>query len=187
MNAQRICLKDGTELEAWRCSACGIIYAGTDQGIADMCCVCQRCGKLNDPKVEGGCSTLCSPCRTIVWSENDAEKLDRASEVPDYDGPVFDGADYHESMEAFIDHWECDHDAGDSRPEFVHTCHITPYSLDAGDILQNMLENAEVEDADEHLLSGVKEFEAAVDAFNKANEKNVYWNCDNKHKVRVPK
>lgn len=184
MNPQQLQLSDGTKLDAWRCEVCHTIYAEREPYSSKSCCTCDDCGCVIDPKVHGSRSHLCRTCWGPHYAKQDQQTLDQATELLNYEGPVCIGDKYWSSADECLGQLEGDRPDADI-PEFVHACHVTPYSLGAECILQDMLENSDVEDADEHLLSGVKEFVAAVDAFNEANKGNAYWNPDGKHKVRL--
>jgi hypothetical protein len=179
MNAKQIQIVGGEPLDAWRCGTCGMIYR-SDIEIAERCCKCTDCGCEIDPKKTGARSTLCDKCWRPHYAKLDANRLDRAEDIVGYDGPVIVGDQYYPSVQEYSDY--C---GDDELPEFVHTCDIEHYVLDADDILTNLHENAGLEDQQD--LDGVKEFEAAVAAFNDANKDTVYWTEDSKHKVRVPK
>lgn len=180
MNEQQLQLPDGTKTDAFRCGICGIIYTESGPQNSRLCCSCGECGKILDPKIVGHRAWLCDPCQRTVSATRDRDRLDKATEIAGYDGPVVIGDKFYGSVDDLI----AQRDDGEL-PEFVHTCHVESYSLDEETILQDLLENADVEDHDESNLDGVKEFAEAVAAFNKANEKNVYWHEDSNHKVRV--
>jgi hypothetical protein len=178
VNAQQLQLADGTKIEAFRCSECGQVWHERNAQSSEQCCVCVDCESTFSQK--NGRSNRCDKCRTAHYAKLEADRLDKATEIADYNGPVVLGDEYWESLSAFLESRDEEY-----VPEFIHTCHVHAYALDANNIIQDMLENASVEDHDHHTLCGVKEFEAAVTAFNKANEKVVYWSQNSKHKVRT--
>lgn len=179
MNAKQLHLNDGNPVEAWRCSECGLIYSEKQPYSAERCCTCRNCGaSTHDPK-RGSRQYVCDKCWVPYHAKKDQESLDRATVVEDYDGPIYDGDRYYESMDDYVDMKD-----GEELPEFVYACDVIPFSLDADDILTNIKENANLEDDVD--LNGVDEFERACKAFNDANKNNVYWDADYKRKVRVP-
>ena len=144
MNAKQLQLEDGTKVEAFRCGECGLIYSEHTPYSAERCCVCQDCGASTHKEHGGARSHLCQKCWGPHYAKLDADRLERATEIPDYAGPVvIDGDRYFQTMDDLLEHLEED---GDERPEFVHTCHIHSYSLDAESILQDLLENSGVEE-----------------------------------------
>lgn len=180
MNAKRVCLEDGTKLDAWRCGECGLIYAGASQDFADNCCKCQECG-ISTNKPGEARRHLCLKCCGPHYAKKDAEKLERAEEIVGYDGPVvIDGDRYYSNVEELADERD-----GEDLPEFVFTCDRLHHTLDADDIIQQLDENAGLEEPVD--FEGIAEFRTAVAAFNSANFHLEYWMPDEKHKVRVPK
>ena len=138
-----------------------------------------------DPKISGARASYCRKCWGPHYQKIDDERLERADLIEDYDGPVCIGDKYYQSVEDCIDSYECL--GADEPPEFAHTCTVHHYQLDAIDILQDLVENANAEQ-DVDRLSGVKEFEAAVADFNAANGgpgSTEYWHEDTKHKCRI--
>lgn len=183
MNPKQLQTTDGELLEAYRCGECGLIYSEREPYSSDRCCVCKRCGKSTHKK-GGTRAYVCDDCWGPYHRQLDAERLERATELPDYTGPVVCGDDYYESVDALLD----DKD-DDELPEYVHTCTVHHYRADPDNILSNILEPG-CPDHDCDCLTGVKELEAAIAAFNAANsgpDATTYWEIDTKHKVRVPK
>jgi len=176
MNAQQLQHPDGTKRPFWECGKCARVWSEHEPYMSEKCCACD-CGV-----VKKGITGECDACHDKRVSINDADRLDNAVAVPAYKGPVTDGdGNYWPDLEEFCGHHE-DVLEGDL-PKFLYCCDIMPIQLDADHILQNLEENIGFEDP--YKFDGVKEFHAAVDAFNKANEKNVYWEADYKHKTPV--
>jgi hypothetical protein len=122
--------------------------------------------------------TVCEKCWLPYRAKKNAEQLAKAKEVKDYAGPVIHNYKYYYSLDDLRDGLD-----GSELPEFVHTCHVCHWTLVADQILENLQSEATLEDGPE--FSGVKEFEVAVETFNKANASLEYWEEDPKHKVRV--
>ena len=175
MNAIQLQSAEGTKFTVWMCAECNRVWPN-DQQYAEACCRCPDCGKV-EKKVNG----RCWPCIKAYNAKRDAENLERAEEVVGYSGPVYVGDEYYSSLEEYTE----DRFEGDEFPEFVNCCEILHYTIDAGEIVQNLLENAGVEEGPD--LNGIPEFEAACAAFNKANESKEYWYVDEKRKIRVPR
>lgn len=175
MNAKQLQLEDGTKVAAW-CCECGCVWL--NEGASGRCCKCNDCGG----KLKPGRTGTCEACWK-TWSANRETEQLATAEVVEYDGgAIYSGDQYYKTMEDFLD--ELDGDP----PEFVFACTTDHYRLDAGDIIDNMMENVSVEDIDHHDLNGLPEFQAAVAAFNLANATSPeYWEQDSKRKVAVPK
>jgi hypothetical protein len=182
VNEQRLQLPDGTPVNAFVCGVCGLIYTESEPGVSARCCRCAECGATLDPKVLGHRSFACKECSVKISIRRDEQRLQRAEEIVGYSGPVCIDDRFWSSVEEMVDDIESDDDA--ALPDFVHTCHVRHYTLDADDIVENMLENTSLEEPPD--LDGMQEFRQACAAFNKANESNTYWEEDSKHKVRVP-
>lgn len=182
MNATQLFKSDGTAVNAWACGECGLIYSEKHPYSSERCCTCQDCGaSTHEDKMAR--KTLCDKCWGPHYAKIDADRMDRAEEIIGYDGPVvYSGDKYFPSVEEMVDY----HDDQDL-PDFVHTCTIHNYSIDIDEVIQNMIENASVEDFDGSEFTGMAELRAAVDKFNEANKVVVYWEEDSKHKVRIPK
>jgi len=180
---------DGQLVMAWMCGVCKRVYPERTAYCSAKCCTCLVCGKvadLVDDSIRGHVATVCRKCWGPYYAKIDSDRLDRAELIEDYSGPVCIGDRYFPDPEEAVEYLADSREGPDmGLPEFVHTCKVIPYSLDAVEIVNNLLENAGVEDSDFQDLDGVKEFEKAVDAFNKANEQNVYWEEDSHHKCRL--
>jgi hypothetical protein len=121
--------------------------------------------------------------------KHDAEVLDKAELIDDYDGPVYldrvgngsygDGffSDVHELSE------HLDFHEGD-RPLFAHCCKERGFSIDLDSVLENAAQEMYEDIADD--IEGVSELQNAVDAFNKANSSLKTWDPDYKRKVAIP-
>lgn len=72
-------------------------------------------------------------------------------------------------------------------PEYVFaTKRCTIPHLDAGDIVERIMEELDIDNGDEPTIHGVDELQKALDAFREAN-KNINWfEIDIKRKVKVP-
>lgn len=178
MNAKQLFSADGTPCTVWQCGKCARFYGEKEAYSSEWCCTCRTCGaEIGDAKWE------CDKCWISNTSKRNMERLESATELVGYAGPVVSGIDaFYPSVEEYAD--MCDSGLGDL-PEFVHTCTIHHYHISLDDVIQDLHKEASLEDEQE--LSGVEELRAAVDKFNKANEDKEYWRENSKHKVRVPK
>ena len=172
MDAIPLFKQDGSPTGIFACGICGQVYTKNDIG-AEKCCqkgTCSDCGCETDKYY----ITLCFPCR-------EKREMDKAEKLEDWSGPVVYNDHYYESIDDMMDCHE-----EENLPEFVWVAETENIpKIDATDILERLCEDL-YEDAYDN-LEGVKEFEAAVEAFNKANEGNTYWIESNKRATKVPK
>lgn len=190
----------------WVCPTCMLPIGGEDaKERAATCCnrVCRDCGV--PVKFRG--YIICDSCRKKADAEKRTERLAAATEVADWSGPVFwDGEDqpdestfgesWWESAASFAECWEADpnsrtEDADGNEVivqpvEFVFCGKMKQLKLDL-EASWGSLADAGYEDMME-CVAGEKELFAAVDAFNKINQKALQaWQPDYTKKVRVPR
>ena len=177
MAAVELYKADGKTSGAFYCSVCNVIYPNKDK--AEWCHgerLC-ACGK----RIEQGFFEIrCEECKRKMWHEKeaakDAERFEKATKIKasEYTGDhVMDGDNYYDSVEDVIDQYE-----EGQEPEYVWACkaHGIP-KVDMETVMCNILDNM-WEDADESDLNGIEELQAALDAFNKANESIQLWEPD---------
>ena len=194
MNAIYLHLPDGTPTKWSMCSECHMVAAPGNFDLSEKCCSCYDCG-LPLPKDEripyatsGGRSLYHRECERLRRMKHDGDTLDKAELVTDYSGPVYlDGVGngsygdgYFANAQELSEH--LDFHEGD-RPLFAHTCTSRGLSIDLDSILENATEEMYEDCRDD--LDGVEELQAAVDAFNKANESVQTWDADYKRKVAI--
>lgn len=193
MNPINLLLPDGKPSTVWACGECG--RACDSHEHAEKCCgpaPCRFCGEPTKKKYRLGCYEYHDAC----WQKNrDAQEaawLEKAEKLETWGGWVYEDGrgsneGYFESVEDYIEHLVgYDGLEPEDWPDYVHVAVPSPgCELDIGHILENACENG-YEDMDDD-LSGTKELEAAINAFNKANEGVLVYNVDLKRAVRVPK
>lgn len=190
----------------WVCPTCMLSIGGEDaKERAAACCnrVCRDCGA--PVKFRG--YIVCDSCRRKAGAETRAQRLATATEVADWSGPVFwDGEDqpdestfgenWWESAASFAECWQADpfsmteDDDGNEvivQPvEFVFCGKMRQLEVDLEHAYERISDEG-YEDIAEN-LHGEKELQAAVDAFNKLNQKALQvWQPDYTKKVRVPR
>jgi hypothetical protein len=179
------------------CSECHSVAAPGNYDLSEKCCTCYDCGKplAKDeriPYAEGrGKSLYHRDCERQRRMKRDAEALDKAELVADYDGPVYFegsrgsyGEGYFENVQELAEHLDMDDDQS-GRPEFAFCCEEMPFrGVDAQSLIESACEEMD-EDASER-LDGIEELEKACAAFNKLNENVISWSEDRKHKVAIP-
>jgi hypothetical protein len=159
------------------CSECRVVYRAKDE--AEWCHgerLC-ACGKK---VTQGYFQRTCSECESKEWRDKqtakEAERFEKAKKIKasEYTGDhVYLGDSYYDSVEEAIDEF-----LEGQEPEYVWACTdhgIQKASLE--DLTQNIVENM-WEDADTNDLNGLEELQAAIDAFNKANESIQMWEPD---------
>ncbi len=149
--------------QIWACGECGLLHTpGNGDSSpawqrANDCCRQFYCECGN--KIEAGyIGPKCSPCNS---AERDARRIEKAEEIDDHDGPIYDDGRerYYSGLDEFMD-WLTDalEDGQDedelSLPEWVYPCTVKPFGpLDASSVVENELcdhhEDAEVDDLDE--------------------------------------
>jgi len=183
-------------------SAAIVLIAKGDPEQKPMLYACQKCGRVHSPQIylaseevrhktareaaencyecisHYNCSscgsetpkglTKCKTCRL-------AEKLNKATEIPDNGGPYcnFDSDTYYFDIE----------EARDDGLEWVAPCEATYPHVNAYDVLERLTEEM-FEDASLDDLNGVEEFLDAVAAFNKAQNTPTFWGNE-KFKINV--
>lgn len=183
MNAYFLHKPDGTPTEYSVCGECGKLARGlTNVDISQRCCTCYSCGKPLG-KESGSHSLYHRECELVRLAAVDARRLEDATLVEGYDGPVFFegghgsyGEGYYESADELAED-------DDFTGEFAHCCTSEKIHLDVGDILENLTEEL-YEDALED-LNGIAELGAGVAAFNLANSSFMSWSVDYGRKVKI--
>lgn len=190
MRAEQLRKADGTLVDAWMCGECRTIYASRDGYVAGRCCVCRACGvSVSGGKPNKAYKTHCDACEPIARMNREAKRMERATLVPDWDGPVYVGDRYFEDVEAAADWYECDGDS--DPPEFAYCCTTHYLDIDGESVLNNVAENAGIDECEYgsvRPMNGEAEFLAAVEAFNKANAKGAgtpYWDVDYSRKTWI--
>ena len=187
MNAYYLHKPNGTPTKWSACGNCGRVANPGNYDISVKCCTCWECGSpLGSDR--SNLDHYHADCKRTYDARMDVARLDRATEVTDYDGPLYcDGVHggwgdgYFADMD---DLWETLEDC-DSRPEFAYCCTSHPVAhLDLSSILENACDDA-YEDAQDD-LSGIDALESAIAAFNEVNKDILTWYMDTKRKVRIP-
>ena len=177
MSAVELYKQDGKPAGVYFCEACRIVYAKKED--AEWChgerlCVCGK--KIT----RGYRQRTCSDCDSKAWKEKErlkeSERFVAAKKITEeeYQGDhVYCGDQYYDSVEDAIDQF-----LEGQEPEYVWACrtHGLP-KVDLEDVTTNLMDNM-WDDADTSDLNGLDELEAALDAFNKANESIQLWEPD---------
>jgi len=186
---------DGRNVPAhgYACSTCGQVYSldmigGPDpsheryeghlkfcKDQADRCCRCHECGK-----VERGITGTCARCDEL----RDRKQLESATVVPDYVGWVYSDeidenlghSGHFESADALIDYCQANHIPV---PDRAYCCNALPFSevMLGTDYLMERIAD-EMGEAISDGVVGLKELDAAFDAFTRANSDLVSYYPD---------
>jgi len=167
--------KDGKAMGVFYCSECEQVFTNRDQ--AQNCHgerLCE-CGEKAD--------RYCQQCQKCTYAkflkqqaEKEAERFEKATKIKskeqNSDMVFFSDKYYHDIQEVIDDY------ADGNAPKYVWPCKTVgvPF-VDLEDVtcylLNNMWGDADVSD-----LNGVVELEAALEAFNEANESIKIWEPD---------
>lgn len=168
------------------CSECRVVHRTKEE--AELCHGERLCG-CGNKVMQGYYQKLCSDCQSKEWREKEAkreaERFEAAKKITaaEYDGEhVYLGDNYYDSVEDAIDQF-----LEGQEPEYVWAC--TTHGIrqaELEDVTQNIVENL-WEDADTNDLNGLDEMQAAIDAFNKANESLQLWEPDYSTAILVGK
>lgn len=197
MNAIFLHLPDGTPTKWSICSECRTVAAPGNYDLSVKCCTCYDCGEPlpkdeRIPYAEGkGKALYHRECERKRRMARDAEALEKAELVPDYDGPVYCegrrgsyGDGYFADVSELAEDLDDDDDQS-CRPEFAFCCKEIPFrGVSAQSLIESACDDMD-EDAGER-VEGIEDLEKACDAFNLANKGLISWSEDRKHKVAVP-
>lgn len=189
MNPYQLLTPEHNPSGIWVCSQCNHVYSNSAKDIAERCCVCRFCHKpIDDKKSEY--SGIHRDCWAKESAIREADQLEKAALVDDYDGWVFTDRGWGNdgffsspgaAAEELVDQLEDPTDW----PEFMFCCKEDKFAgLDVENMLENLTESM-FEDAYEHLI-GVEELSSAVEVFNAANKSLTSYSPDRQRKVAVP-
>lgn len=172
------------QVTGWACSRCGHFW-GIDERMARYCCSdtfpCE-CGKARYQKGH----VRCKDCETQQRADSLAKSVSEAGEVAGYSGWIYwepmelHNNGYFRDANDLIEACELD---GVPVPEFAFCCDEERFSLDLGWAIENECEEHHEDMYDQ--LSGEKELQAAVDAFNEQNKDQMTFHPDYRRKVRI--
>lgn len=185
MNAQELFHASGKPTGIFHCEKCRIVHRTKE--MADACCdpKCGICGVT-----VGNYSVYCDACVKKREEEREAERYAKAEKLETWDGWVYcEGYGYQDGYFDSIDSLlECLDESADEegfvRPTYAWCCEPDQIVRASFDSIIDSIEFAEGQDASD--LEGVKELQAALDAFNKANESVVTYSADYKKAVAIP-
>lgn len=189
MDTTELYTKSGESVNVWFCGKCNRV--GWDKGAAERCCVphvCKTCGKEEQ-------MSECRDCSDVRHAKAERERFEKAEKVAQWDGWVFsdegygykDG--YFESVDDLLEYLSdanADHEER-LTPEYVWTCKENQFvSVDPEEDIYERIEENGYEDFERGSLSGTDELEAAILAFEKANESVVSYEPDYSKALLLP-
>ena len=178
MSAIELFKADGTTAGIFYCSECKVVARTKEE--ADFCHGERLCSSCKNPFKRYGSYKVCEECERKEWtlkeSKKEWDRFEKATKISEaeYTGDhVLDGDEFYDSVDDAIDRY-----SEGQEPEYVWACktHSLPY-VELEDVTCNLLDNM-WEDADTSDLNGLEELEAALVAFNKANESIQLWEPD---------
>ena len=180
MNTTELFHQDGRSAGVFYCGECRLVHRTKE--LTDQCCApnkCSICGKDKERYY-----TKCPACLHLAELQKEQERFEKAEKLTKWDGWVYlegTGSDgYSESVDAFIEDWEDNHDENEPLPAYVWTCeenHFVNASVE--DITQQMADSA-YEHWEPDSLKGLPELQTALDKFNEANKDAVSFQPDYK-------
>jgi len=176
MNAVELFHQDGRPSGVFYCEKCRGVRSEKEQ--AENCCkepTCSGCGTEISKYW-----TKCDACREKEEAAREAALFEAAEKVTTWDGWIYvEGLGYRdgffESVDDLLDF--VGEGEEDQMPEYAWTCDSYPFAQVSIEEIKERIEDSgeAYEDFDANDLDGLKELEAALDAFNKANEDVVSW------------
>lgn len=195
MNAVFLKRPDGVETDISICGECGSPARGrTNFDLSQKCCTCWECGGALTAEGKKQRRSYHDQCERDRRARIDAARMENATLVDKYDGPVYcegvPGGSYGDGYFSDIGELADMLDDGDvdesvTREEFAYCCKSRATVLDIDSALENLTEEM-FDDAMDH-LNGLDALMAAVEAFNEANKDLLTWDVDYSRKVRIPK
>jgi hypothetical protein len=181
MNPKELFHADGHSAGVFFCGQCRAVHGQLE--LAEQCCSPYRCEQC-------GVETkrywmICDACRSAKQERSEQMVWENSTKVPEaeWNGPVWDefNDSFHDSIEEFVDEWQCDHGPEDTRPR-VYACFERKMSLDAERLVENALEDMH-EDAYDELAPGwCAELQQALDAWVEKHSP-VTWVPDRKRAI----
>lgn len=159
MEARRLFVeRDGKAkaITAAVCGKCGRVWESADS--AERCCKCSYCGEYCDWHK----STSHDACQGEAWRKSEADQLEKAVLVPDYDGPFLFGETVYMDADDLLGSIE-----PDDLPEFGFCTTYQAPSLSIDILMENVGEMH-----NDWEPNDVSELAPAIEAWNKANENN---------------
>lgn len=192
MDAKELLKPDGKPSGVFMCSRCRLVYSGVES--AERCCCCTFCGEEVVRKEGQARCHYHQACWDKDIGDRYKAQLDKAEEIPNYDGWVFcehggpkDG--YAESLQEMVEWWDDQIAEGDVEaedyPEFVFACtEHPPRKIDSGDLIDMLADGGYDDMADDiELPEGLDEM---LKKFNELNAHLVSYDPDHKRKVKMP-
>lgn len=172
MNATELFHQDGRTAGIFFCGECRNV--ARTEAAANQCCApykCTVCGTDVDRKTY---RTVCPPCEKAKREAAEKARFDAAEKLTEWDGWIMaEGIGYRDGFFQSVDELsEYVEDDGDTEmPAYVWTCDPSYFcKLSIEEVTERLTENCDAyEDFSVDDMSGVKELEAAIDAFNAAN------------------
>ena len=160
--------QDGKSSGVWYCSKCRRVHPC--KASASHCCApryCDLCGK----ELEKGWCSPCRPCFDALEKKRELGRVEKAEKLTmdQYDGPVYDGDEYHSNVGEYIDNQLC---LGEPIAGHVWPCREVQFVKIN---LRSAMEFQETPEEWDGEVAGLKELEEAVKKFEEANKDQISW------------
>jgi hypothetical protein len=184
MNAYFLHKPDGTKTDLSACGVCGKLARGvTNFDISEKCCTCYDCGKPLGEERYVSNIIYCRNCDSKRRAKVEADRLEKATVLENYDGPVFWDGGHGSYGEGYYENADELSEDDDFEGEYAYACTSRCLILDLDNVLENLCEEMHEDAIDD--LNGVEQLQAAVNVFNEANKSVLTYDVDYKHKVRI--
>ena len=192
MNATELFLADGRNAGIFFCAECRNMKRTETE--AAECCAPYKCTYCGTEIPRKNYRTACPDCIEAKEREKEAARFAAAEKVEAWDGWLY--SDGYGNSEGFfrelceLREWiESESDEGTEMPEHVWTCdEIRFASVSIQEVTERIADSGEAyEDFDVDDLHGLDELEAALEAFNRANESVVSYRPNYKRALLVNK
>jgi len=180
MQAQELFLASGKSAGVFYCTSCKVVRK-THEEAEDCCspCKCQQCGVETEHY-----NTICKACQRKKERAAEVARFEKAEKLTSFDGWLFYGDKYYETMCDLLDDIDDDADI----PEYVWAttvCHFVRLEIGAVEELSVDVDSA-YEDFDS-APDGLDELKTSIEAFNKANAHHISYMVDYSKAVLVSK
>lgn len=193
MNATELFLADGRSAGIFFCAECRNVKRTETE--AAECCAPDKCSYCGTEIPRKNYRTACPDCIEAKEREKEAARFAAAEKVEQWDNEwIFseghgNGGGFFSELDGLREWIEEEADEGTEMPGYVWTCEKIPFaSVSIQEITERIADSVDAyEDFDVDDLYGLNELEAALEAFNRANESVMSYRCNYKRALLVNK
>jgi len=173
--------QDGHSAQVWYCSKCRCVAKTKEE--ADRCCGPRFCSC--GATLHSQYAIQCNDCDNRKWKEqaakDEAERFAKATKIAESDWAgeqCYYNDHYFDSPEEFREWAENEFSETEQLPAYIWNARNQGVrKANREDLIDDILSDL-WEDAAEDDLNGITELQAAIDAFNQANESVCCWMVD---------